>query len=81
MKRHELQLAFPPPTVRRNHRSPSNLRNPSRIFKGLRMAGRMGGSRTVQNLTDQAVDAGGFLTAHQRRRIQVEGWRGPGSPP
>ena len=30
---------------------------PGRIFKGLRMAGRMGGNRrTVQNLTIQAVD-------------------------
>ena len=44
----------------RNHRKPGSIgacATPGRIFKGLRMAGRMGGNRrTVQNLTIQAVD-------------------------
>jgi large subunit ribosomal protein L3 len=46
--------------VQRKHRSPGSIgacATPSRVFKGHRMAGRMGGNRfTVQNLTVQAVD-------------------------
>jgi large subunit ribosomal protein L3 len=45
----------------RNHRKPGSIGNastPSRVFKGMRMAGRMGHDRhTVQNLTLYAVDA------------------------
>ena len=45
----------------RNHRKPGSIGNastPSRVFKGMRMAGRMGYNRhTVQNLTLYAVDA------------------------
>jgi large subunit ribosomal protein L3 len=46
--------------VERKHRSPGSIgacATPGRVFKGVRMAGRMGGRRfTVQNLTIQAVD-------------------------
>jgi large subunit ribosomal protein L3 len=46
--------------VERKHRSPGSIggcATPGRVFKGVRMAGRMGGVRyTVQNLTIQAVD-------------------------
>jgi len=45
----------------RNHRKPGSIGNastPSRVFKGMRMAGRMGVDRqTTQNLTVFAVDA------------------------
>ena len=47
--------------VERKHRSPGSIgacATPGRVFKGVRMAGRMGSQRfTVQNLTVQAVDA------------------------
>jgi large subunit ribosomal protein L3 len=46
--------------VERKHRSPGSIgacATPGRVFKGVRMAGRMGSRRfTVQNLTVQAVD-------------------------
>jgi large subunit ribosomal protein L3 len=46
--------------VERKHRSPGAIgacATPGRVFKGVKMAGRMGGKRfTVQNLTVQAVD-------------------------
>src|SRR3954469_19640687 len=46
--------------VERKHRSPGSIgacATPARVFKGTRMAGRMGGVRfTVQNLTIHAVD-------------------------
>ena len=46
--------------VERKHRSPGSIgacATPGRVFKGVRMPGRMGGVRfTVQNLTIQAVD-------------------------
>ena len=47
--------------VERKHRSPGSIgacATPARVFKGTRMAGRMGSKRfTVQNLTVQAIDA------------------------
>jgi large subunit ribosomal protein L3 len=47
--------------VQRKHRSPGSIgacATPGRVFKGVRMAGRMGAARvTVQNLTVHAVDA------------------------
>jgi large subunit ribosomal protein L3 len=47
--------------VHRKHRAPGSIggcATPGRVFKGLRMAGRMGAERvTVQNLTVHAVDA------------------------
>jgi len=46
--------------VERKHRSPGSIgacATPGRVFKGVRMAGRMGSARfTVQNLTVQAID-------------------------
>ena len=45
----------------RNHRKPGSIggaSTPGRVFKGMRMAGRMGGERvTTQGLTVHAVDA------------------------
>jgi len=47
--------------VHRKHRSPGSIggcSTPGKVFKGMRMAGRMGNQRhTVQNLTVHAVDA------------------------
>jgi len=47
--------------VHRKHRSPGSIggcSTPGKVFKGMRMAGRMGNQRhTVQNLTIHAVDA------------------------
>jgi large subunit ribosomal protein L3 len=60
MKRHGFHGLRASHGVERKHRSPGSIgacATPSRVFKGHRMAGRMGGKRfTVQNLTVQAVD-------------------------
>ena len=60
MKRHGFAGVSPSHGAHRNHRKPGSIgacATPGRIFKGLRMAGRMGGNRrTVQNLRIQAVD-------------------------
>jgi len=60
MKRHGFGGLRASHGVERKHRSPGSIggaATPGRVFKGLRMAGRMGGGRhTVQNLTVQAVD-------------------------
>ena len=60
MKRHGFAGVSASHGAHRNHRKPGSIgacAPPGRIFKGLRMAGRMGGNRrTVQNLTIQAVD-------------------------
>ena len=49
----------------RNHRKPGSIgacATPSRVFKGVRMAGRMGNVRkTTQNLTVHAIDAANGL--------------------
>jgi large subunit ribosomal protein L3 len=61
MKRHGFRGLGAGHGVHRKHRSPGSIgecATPSRIFKGLRMAGRMGVNRkTIQNLTVHAVDA------------------------
>ena len=61
MKRHGFAGVSASHGAHRNHRKPGSIgacATPGRIFKGLRMAGRMGGNRrTVQNLTIQAVEA------------------------
>ncbi len=61
MKRHNFQGVSSSHGAHRNHRKPGSIgasSTPSRVFKGMRMAGRMGGERvTVLNLTVQAVDA------------------------
>ena len=60
MKRHGFHGLRASHGVERKHRSPGSIggcATPGRVFKGMKMAGRMGGVRyTVQNLTVQAVD-------------------------
>jgi large subunit ribosomal protein L3 len=60
MKRHGFSGLRASHGVERKHRSPGSIgacATPGRVFKGVRMPGRMGGVRyTVQNLTIQAVD-------------------------
>ena len=61
MKRHGFAGVSSSHGQHRNHRKPGSIggaSTPARVFKGMRMAGRMGGNRnSVQNLTVQAVDA------------------------
>ncbi|MBC7289945.1 MAG: 50S ribosomal protein L3 [Actinotalea sp.] len=61
MKRHGFAGVGASHGAHRNHRKPGSIggaSTPSRVFKGLRMAGRMGNARqTTQNLTVHAVDA------------------------
>ena len=60
MKRHGFHGLRASHGVERKHRSPGSIgacATPGRVFRGTRMAGRMGNKRfTVQNLTVQAVD-------------------------
>ncbi len=60
MKRHGFGGLRASHGVERKHRSPGSIgacATPARVFKGTRMAGRMGSKRfTVQNLTVQAID-------------------------
>ena len=61
MKRHGFAGVSASHGAHRNHRKPGSIgasSTPSRVFKGMRMAGRMGGERvTILNLTVHAVDA------------------------
>jgi large subunit ribosomal protein L3 len=61
MKRHNFKGVSASHGSHRNHRKPGSIgasSTPSRVFKGMRMAGRMGAERvTVQGLRIQAVDA------------------------
>ena len=61
MKRHGFKGLSSSHGTQRKHRSPGSIggcATPGHVFKGLRMAGRMGGVRTtVQSLTVHAVDA------------------------
>jgi large subunit ribosomal protein L3 len=61
MKRHNFKGVSASHGAHRNHRKPGSIgasSTPSRVFKGMRMAGRMGGERvTVLNLKVQAIDA------------------------
>jgi len=65
MKRHNFKGLSASHGTERKHRSPGSVgacATPSRVFKGVRMAGRMGGVRTTtQNLTVHAIDAGANL--------------------
>jgi large subunit ribosomal protein L3 len=60
MKRHGFHGLKASHGVERKHRSPGSIgacATPGRVFKGVRMAGRMGNARyTAQGLTIQAVD-------------------------
>jgi large subunit ribosomal protein L3 len=61
MKRHGFHGVSSSHGAHRNHRKPGSIggcSTPGRVFKGMRMAGRMGGVRqTTQNLQIHAVDA------------------------
>jgi len=61
MKRHGFAGLGAGHGVQRKHRSPGSIggcATPGRVFKGMRMAGRMGSVRkTIQNLTVHSVDA------------------------
>lgn len=61
MKRHNFAGVSASHGSHRNHRKPGSIgasATPSRVFKGMRMAGRMGNERvTVMNLRVHAVDA------------------------
>jgi large subunit ribosomal protein L3 len=61
MKRHGFHGVSASHGAHRNHRKPGSIggcATPGRVFKGMRMAGRMGGvTATTQNLTVHAVDA------------------------
>ena len=61
MKRHGFHGVGASHGAHKNHRKPGSIgacATPGRVFKGHRMAGRMGGVRqTTQNLTIHAVDA------------------------
>ena len=60
MKRHNFSGVGASHGAHRNHRKPGSIgasATPSRVFKGMKMAGRMGNERvTVMNLTVHAVD-------------------------
>ena len=60
MKRHGFHGVSSSHGAHKNHRKPGSIggcSTPGRVFKGMRMAGRMGGVRqTTQNLTVHAVD-------------------------
>ena len=60
MKRHNFKGVSSSHGSHRNHRKPGSIgasSTPSRVFKGMRMAGRMGGDRvTVLNLIVHSVD-------------------------
>jgi large subunit ribosomal protein L3 len=61
MKRHGFSGVGASHGAHRNHRKPGSIgmsSTPGRVFKGMRMAGRMGGDRvTTLNLVLHAVDA------------------------
>ena len=61
MKRHGFKGVSASHGAHRNHRKPGSIgacATPSRVLKGVRMAGRMGNERqTTQNLTVHAIDA------------------------
>ena len=61
MKRHGFSGVGASHGAHRNHRKPGSIggaSTPSRVFRGLKMAGRMGNDRkTIQNLTVHSVDA------------------------
>lgn len=61
MKRHNFAGVSASHGAHRNHRKPGSIggaATPGRVFRGQKMAGRMGNDRvTVQNLVIQAVDA------------------------
>ena len=100
MKRHGFGGLRASHGVHRKHRSPGSIggcATPGRVFKGLRMAGRMGVDKvTVQNLTVHAVDAerglilikgaipgnkGGLVVLRSASKKPVAEARGQGAAP
>ncbi len=72
MKRHGFRGVSSSHGSHRNHRKPGSIGSsstPSRVFKGLQMAGRMGNARrTIQNVMVHSVDVDkGFVLAQGRR--------------
>ena len=78
MKRHGFHGVSSSHGAHRNHRKPGSIgacATPGRVFKGMRMAGRMGSDTvTTQNLTVHAVDADKGLILDQGRRPRPQGW-------
>ena len=81
MKRHGFHGVGASHGAHRNHRKPGSIggaSTPGRVFKGMKMAGRMGGVRqTTQNLTVHAVDAERGLLLDQGRRSRPQRRRRP----
>ena len=79
MKRHDFNGVGASHGAHRNHRKPGSIgacATPGRVFKGMRMAGRMGGDTvTVQNLTVHAVDAEKGLLLVKGAVPGAQGWR------
>ena len=82
MKRHGFKGLSASHGTQRKHRSPGSIggcATPGRVFKGVRMAGRMGGVRTTApNLTLHGVDAEPRAAADQGRGPRPERRPGPG---
>jgi large subunit ribosomal protein L3 len=80
MKRHGFAGLRASHGVQRKHRSPGSIggcATPGRVFKGLRMAGRMGSDRqTTQNLKVAGVDTEKGLLLGQGCRSWPQGWLG-----
>ena len=85
MKRHGFNGVGASHGAQRNHRKPGSIggcATPGRVFKGLRMAGRMGDVRqTTQNLTVHAVDAERGLHPRQGRGPRPPGGSSSSAPP
>ena len=80
MKRHGFHGVGASHGAHRNHRKPGSIgacATPGRVFKGIRMAGRMGSDTvTTQNVTVHAVDVEKGLILRQGRRSRPQGWPG-----
>ena len=85
MKRHGFKGLGASHGTQRKHRSPGSIgacATPGRVFKGVRMAGRMGAERqTTQNLTVHAVDAERGLLLIKGAVPGPRGRRRPGARP
>ena len=79
MKRHGFHGLGAGHGVQRKHRSPGSIggcATPGRVFKGMKMAGRMGGVRTAtQNLTGPRGRHREGPAAHQGRHSRPQGRR------
>ena len=77
MKRHGFPVSRPRTVPTSNHRKPGSIgacATPGRVFKGMRMSGRMGSDTvTTQNVTVHAVDAEQGPDPAQGRRSRPQG--------